>query len=78
MKGDWRSSSSSRWHCPFDGSMRGEECPNMYSTGGGGQGRTGTKTCVGIVCQAEYFALSVIEFCAAFLTFLSLRPWTAD
>lgn len=34
----------------------------------------GTKTCAGLVCQAEYFALSVIEFCAAFFTFLSLRP----
>lgn len=51
--------------------MRGEECPNMNLTG---WRWPGTKTCAGLVCQAEHFALSVIEFCAAFFTFLSLRP----
>lgn len=49
---------------------------DIHTVGGGGGVGTGTRrtsSCVGIVWQAEYFALSVIEFCAAFLTFLSLR-----
>lgn len=45
---------------------------DIHIVGGVGTGTRRT-SCVGIVWQAEYFALSVIEFCAAFLTFLSLR-----